>query len=245
MISSPLLQIVSDQQEEMLSPFLREQLQGLYDLVPSVTCSCDRMGQCCELTQAEIVDDFATMYPLYYVEYLNIVDFVQANFDGEHREYLLGLKEEWPERCPFLTDQGGCSIYPVRPLACRTYGVLSLRLVEEKAKESKGNLPPTWIRNFLSSELFTVCSKTRILEPEKVASHADAMITFAYERDLNRMGTEVGELAKVPRQALHQVSGLLRVTRWTWGGFNALIRSSEDWLELNFPRYWKRAFLRE
>ena len=245
MSSPPLLQIAPARQEEMLPAPLRGQLHGLYDRVPDVSCTCDRPGQCCELTEAEVADDFATMYPLYFVEYLNIVDYVRAHFDPQRQEVLLELTEERPERCPFLTDKGGCSIYPVRPMGCRTYGVLSRAQVEETAEQARGELPATWIWNFLSTERHTVCPKTRTLEPEKVAAHKEAMVTFAYERELIQMGIEAGELDEVPRQALQKAAGLLRVTRWTWGGFNALLRSPAGWLKRNFAGYWRRAFLGE
>lgn len=65
-----------------------------------------------------------------------------ARFDREHRQRLwpyrlLGMIryfepvadryfEKAPYRCPFLVG-GRCSIYPVRPLACRMYGYFAIR----------------------------------------------------------------------------------------------------------------------
>ena len=39
--------------DDLLSSAVRRQLEALYDRVPQVSCSCDRPGQCCELTEAE------------------------------------------------------------------------------------------------------------------------------------------------------------------------------------------------
>ena len=225
------------------SPALRKRLQAVYDRVPGVSCGCDRPGQCCELTEEEIAEDFATMYPLYTAEYLNIVDYVRDHFDPQRRVELLGLREERPVRCPFLTDAGGCSIYPVRPLACRTYGVLSREQVEETASGARGNLPSSWVWSFLSTERYTVCPKTRVLEPEKVADHARDMISVAYERDLIQMGREADGLDGERRDVLREGAGLERITRWSWGGFNTLVQSPVSWLRRHFSDYWERGFL--
>ena len=246
-MSAPLLQIlpVDGHRPVLLSDDLQARLQALYERVPSVSCACDRLGQCCELTEAEAEADFATMYPLYVVEYLNIVDYLCTHFDSERREQVLGMMDERPERCPFLTDVGGCSIHPARPMACRTYGILNREQVEETASKARGEVPRSWISSFLFTERHTVCPHTTVREPEKVAPHARAMVAFEYERELLRMGQEVDLLGDARRQAFLDVTGLVRPTRWTWGGFNTLARSSAGWFKRCFAAYWKRAFLGE
>lgn len=246
-MSSTLLQIAPAGQADgdLLPAPIQERLQALYDRVPGVSCGCDRLGQCCWLTEAEAAVDFATMFPLYPVEYLNIVDYVRRHFDLVRQEALLGLTEERPERCPFLTEAGGCSIHPARPLVCRTYGVLGREEVAQAAEEAKGEVPENWVRNFLATEQQTVCPHTRVEEPEKVVAHAKAMVSFAYERALLQMGREVEGLDETRQQMLQSTTGLMRITRWTWGGFNTLLRSPVGWLKRYFLDYWKAAFLGE
>ena len=218
-------------------------LADLYERVPSVCCGCSRPGQCCELTKDEEVAGFATMYPLYLVEYLSIVDHVRRHFDPGRRGDLLGAFEERPVRCPFLVDKGVCSIYPVRPLSCRTYGILSPEEVEGAARDAQGNFPEAWIRSFLSSEWHTVCAEAQVMDQDLVAAHAEAMVSFAYERELLRMGRETGMPDGRRREVLNTSAKRTSVARWSWGGFNALMQSPADWLESRFEDYWKEAAL--
>ncbi|MDA0747610.1 MAG: YkgJ family cysteine cluster protein [bacterium] len=240
-----LLQIAPSENERCLPEPIQERLQALYEGVPGVSCGCDRPGQCCELTDEEMASDFATMYPIYMVEYLNIVDYVRANFDPQRQEALLGVAEERPRRCPFLTGEGGCSIHPARPLVCRTYGVLSREQVEETASSARGEVPSAWVASFLFTERHTVCPKTTVVEPEKVAQHAREMISFSYERDLLEMAQDVGLPDEDRRDALEAASGQREVRRWTWGGFNVLLRAPVSWLKNHFGVYWEKASLAE
>ncbi|MDE2887982.1 MAG: YkgJ family cysteine cluster protein [Gemmatimonadota bacterium] len=241
----PFLQIEPSREPRRLPEPERRRLQAVYDQVPAVSCHCDRLGQCCELTNEEMEADFATMYPLYSVEYLNIVDYVQDHFEAGRRDAVLALTEERPARCPFLTDSGGCSIYPVRPLVCRTYGVLSREAVEEAARGARGKVSAQWVASFLFTERHTVCPHTRIVAPEALAAHAQNMVRFNYERELLKLGEDTERPEKARAAELTSVAGLKRVTRWTWGGYNVLMRSPLAWLKRNFAGYWRRSELAE
>jgi Fe-S-cluster containining protein len=230
-------------QDALLSSDLRSRLNALYACVPQVSCTCDRPGQCCELTEAEMAGDFATMYPLYLVEFLNIVDYVRRRLPRDRQQAVLSATDERPVRCPFLSDEGECTIHPVRPLACRTYGVLSREVVEETAREARGDVPKQWISAFLYTERHTCCPHTRAQEPEKVADHAARMIRFTYERDLVQMGREAGALSGERLEVMRGRTGREWVSRWSWGGFNTLVRSPVTWLRAHLEDYWKAAIL--
>jgi Fe-S-cluster containining protein len=244
-VSDLPLQIAGDGEapERILSDSVRERLNAMYDKVPKVSCECDRLGQCCELTPEEMAADFAAMYPLFTVEYLNIVDYVNEHFDADRREALASSFEERPQRCHFLTDQGQCTIHPARPLVCRTYGVVDREMVEATAKEARGEVPSAWVRDFLFTERQTVCAHARPLEPEAKQEHATRMVTFEYERELVVLGRESEGLDEERIQALEKATGRREITRWSWGGFNALMRSPGDWFKDHFRRYWKASFL--
>jgi Fe-S-cluster containining protein len=224
---------------------IRERLHAMYAKVPSVSCECDKLGQCCELTPEEMAADFAAMYPLYPIEYLNIVDYVNEHFDADDREALAATFEERPERCPLLTEDGRCRVHPVRPLVCRTFGVLDREMVEVTAKKARGEVPASWVRDFLFVERQTVCPHARPLEPEAKEAHAQRMVNFEYERELIAMSREVDVLDAERREALEGASGRMEITRWSWGGFNALMRSPKEWFREHFGDYWKKCILGE
>lgn len=226
-----------------LSDSIRKRLETMYAKVPSVSCECDKLGQCCELTPAEMAADFAAMYPLYPVEYYNIVDHVNEHFDADRRDALASTFEERPQRCSFLTEDGHCTIHRARPLVCRTFGVLDREMVEETAKGARGDVPSAWVRDFLFTERQTVCAHTRPLEPEAREAHAHRMVTFEYEREMVALGREANALDPDRRKALEEISGRTEITRWSWGGFNAFMRSPADWFRENFTQYWKTSFL--
>jgi Fe-S-cluster containining protein len=235
------------QREPMLPDAVRARLEALYAQVPGVSCSgCDQPGSCCELTDAEWDDDFAAMYPLFAVEYLNIVDYVRTHFDAERQREFLDITDERPRRCPFLTASQGCSIHPVRPMTCRTYGVLNhLEQVDAAAEAVDGEVPKNWVAMFLSTERYTVCPKTALQEPDKVHTHLASMLTLDYEREMIEMGDGV-HLMDVDRQRVFErVSDKDRPTRWTWGGFNTLVQTPLPWFKQRFKSVWRASFLGE
>jgi Fe-S-cluster containining protein len=243
-VDDPLLHITNDH-ESLLSDDAKATLNRIYSGLPGVTCSCDKLGQCCELTEEEAADDWATMYPLYTVEYLNIVDYVRANFSEEDQERLLSLDEERPLRCPFLTEIGGCSIHPARPLACRTYGVLSQDDVDNTRDRLQDEVPNVWLTHFHKNESCTVCPHTESEEPEKVEAHAERMATFAYDRELLDLAKAFDGLDDDRRDLLIKASGKYRIARWTWGGFNTLWRKPISWLKKNLVGALDRSTLAE
>ena len=71
------------------------------------------------------------------------------------------------------------------------------------------------------------------------------MVRFTYERELLALGREASPLDEARAAELTSVSGLKRVTRWTWGGYNVLLRAPRTWLKRHFAGYWRRATLVE
>ena len=224
---------------------LRAALERVYSEVPGTSCECDRLGQCCELTEEEMRSGFATMYPVYAAEYLNIVGYVASHNPPEERDRLLSLTEERPVRCPFLTEEGGCGIHPARPLMCRTYGVLRRENLLAAAERNSGLMPISWVNGFLSVESTAICTQTRVLDPDRIARHEDNMIQGVYDQALSELSRSVPLLMEPRQGLLRALTGLDRVVKWTWGGFNALARSSDAWFEAHFGDYWRRSELAE
>lgn len=69
-------------------------------------------------------------YPVSELEYVNMMLYynsLQDNLKGAINEKINSLIEQKREKyyeCPFLI-KGVCSIYPARPLICRTFGLIS------------------------------------------------------------------------------------------------------------------------
>jgi Fe-S-cluster containining protein len=223
---------------------LGEQLQALYDQVPS-TC-CANSGECCALTEEEMQEGWATMFPLYTAEYANIVDHIKTEFTQERRDELLAHQVERPQRCPFLAGDNRCTIYPVRPLICRTYAVMNPQTIEAAVEKHRGTLPDSWLKEFVARESGMLCPRVRVMDAGKLERHAYNLLTSAYERTLIRLSKTV-ELATGARAQL-----IRRLTvsvhwpvRWTWGGFNSIAQSPLEWVRDHFKGYWQRAELKE
>ena len=218
------------------------QLRALYEQVPATRCA--NSGECCVLTGEEFDNDYATMFPLYRAEYRNIVDYVKSHFSEERQRQLFDFTEERPRRCPFLGPDHCCTIYPVRPLICRTYAVMNQETIAAAARRNRGTVPEDWIRGFVLRERHMVCPRVTVAEPEKLERHARNLITSTYERELTRLSLEV-DLAAGKRKDLFQRFTGLRSwpLRWTWGGFNSVCFSSLEWMRSQFRRYWKKAEL--
>ena len=221
---------------------LAAELQVLYEQVPATRCA--QSGECCVLTDEEFNNDYATMFPLYRAEYENILRFVKKTFGRGRRRELLGFTEERPRRCPFLGRNHSCTIYPVRPLICRTYAVMNHRSIAAAAEESKGEVPQDWIDGFVLRESSMVCPRVEVVEPEKLEGHARNLIDHTYERILTRLSRLHDLLEGERLQIFQHVSrGRAWPMRWTWGGFNAIRSAPLNWMRSNFDSYWQRSEL--
>ena len=228
---------------EQLDSLARE-LEALYEQVPS-TC-CANSGECCELTEEEMEEGYATMFPLYRAEYAHIVDHVRSTFPEERQRELLTFTEERPRRCPFLGPDRGCTIYAVRPLICRTYAVMNPDTIREAAQRHGGEVPEEWIRRFVRREGGMLCPRVTVMQPEKLIRHARNLVTGAYEHALSRLSHR---LPLVTREREKLIRPLIRrrswPLRWTWGGYNALTLTPLEWVRSKLKTYWRRAQLND
>ena len=218
------------------------QLDALYEQVPATRCASS--GECCALTEEEFESHFATMFPLYRAEYQNVVEFVELNFAEERQRELFDFVEERPRRCPFLSEDHRCSIYPVRPLICRTYAVMNSRTIAQMVERYRDKVPEDWIDGFVLRESGMACPRVRVVEPEKLEKHAENLINFTYERELVRLSSGVEIASGERRELFEQLTGRRSwPLRWSWGGFNAIRFAPLDWVRSQFKRYWKKAEL--
>ena len=226
----------------MALEIVSSELEALYAQVPASRCASS--GECCRLTEAEYHSHFATMFPLYRVEYCHLVQFIEWTFPADRRQELFSWIEERPQRCPMAGDDHRCTIYPARPMICRTYGVMNPATIAQAVSRHRDMVPEDWLDRFARREGAMSCPRVRVMEPQKLERHAHNLIHFTYERELSRLSRGI-EIADPLRQQLFaEITG--RSTwplRWSWGGFNALRFTSLEWLHRQFRKYWQSAEL--
>ncbi len=221
---------------------LEHDLLQLYTNVPATRCAGS--GDCCRLTDEEYRGRFATMFPLYRIEYVNVVSHVKAYFDAARQESLRRYNEERPRRCPFLGPENQCTIYPARPLICRTYAVMQPETIAAAVQRHRDRLPADWLRQFALREGAMVCPRARVTEPQKLEEHAERLVSMEYDRELGHLSRSVVLLSAAQQDAFTQVTGRRHVPlRWSWGGFNAVCGSTPEQLLADFRAYWDRAEL--
>lgn len=222
---------------------LSEELRELYEQVPATCCASS--GECCELTESEMVEGYATMFPLYRAEYVNIVSYVRKHFSEVKQQKLLSHTEERPQKCPFLDAEKRCTIYPVRPLICRTYAVMNMQTIDDAVTRYKGKVPDQWLRNFARREGGMVCPRVVVTQSEKLARHVENLVTSAYERVLSRLSRKTDILETSERKELvRRLIGSSLPERWSWGGFNAVTFAPMGWVKRNLRKYWKKSELK-
>ena len=221
---------------------VRAQLKEVYAQVPATRC--ESSGECCALTPRELTDGYATMFPLYQVEYVNIVDFVRSSFPQGRQLELFGFRVERPQRCPFLSEDRHCTIYPVRPLICRTYAVMKPETIAAASQQFRHEAPANLIQGFVRRESGMFCPRVIVTEPEKVQRHAHNLITQTYERTLmdasRRLRLVTGERREAARKVIRRRHWPVR---WTWGGYNSVALAPLEWLREQLKDYWKQAIL--
>lgn len=227
----------SDPQSSELHAFAA--IEALYAEVPRTACrGC---GQCCRLTDDEMGRDVAVMFPLYAVEYVRIRRHVCRSLPRVDRDRILSVTVERPRHCPFLDlESDKCTIYELRPLVCRCYGVLNRGEIEQAAHRLRGAAPEEWLRAFVTIESSTVCPNVSVLEPEKLALHAERMVTSDYAMKLSELSWVTDFADRRRRETAEEMLGLPRIVQWTWGGFNYLRGVTPAWLMQN-PQAFKSA----
>lgn len=105
-------------------------LDGIYSELPETTC--DNCARCCYESPG-----------LFFVEHLRLLDTL-SKLAPDRREELLGraLREllfSWiePESACIFLENSRCTIYERRPLACRLFGLVSMREREQAEAQAR------------------------------------------------------------------------------------------------------------
>ncbi|MTI81217.1 MAG: YkgJ family cysteine cluster protein [Firmicutes bacterium] len=130
------------------------ELQQIYDKLPQTTCN--NCASCCNWGSP----------PAFFIEYLNMYKYVRDNMKEQWGEVLTRSAEYFylelvdvNQKCPFVGPDNRCSIYQVRPLSCRIYGLLA------KSDFEKGDLNQGL--KFIASKLW---DEYQIKVPSEIAN---------------------------------------------------------------------------
>lgn len=106
-------------------------LQKIYARLPDTRCDCQRPGECCRyLPQVTLVE------ALQWIDALRgMPGCTSGTLVWKFVEFYLSNPVR-TTNCPFLSD-GRCTIYPIRPFACRAYGLWSRQTGRFRADQSR------------------------------------------------------------------------------------------------------------
>jgi len=219
------------------------QLEAMYALLPRTTC--EGCGECCQLTEEDIRQGYVTMYPLFAVEFSYISEYVARALGEVEQKRIFGVQEERPRRCPFQDDAHGCLIYPVRPMTCRAYGILSSEEIDDTEQHYRDRIPDTWLDRFLRIERSTMCPKVRVVDTEMMARHIENLVVNRYVRKLIELSRGLNLFGGEQRRVLEEITGKSEIIVWTWGGYNALRSRSAAWMKDHLEAFWRSVKLAE
>ena len=120
---------------------LFESLQRLYQRLPQTDCQCEQPGVCCAF--------LPEMTWLEAIQWIGHIQEMPADIRTKILRKFLKFYLTNPLRsagCPFLGN-GACTIYDLRPFACRAYGLWSPEYGTVRTRESRQDrkaLLQTW-----------------------------------------------------------------------------------------------------
>lgn len=238
-----MTKMISDWLDHVIDDTIEARLDRLNDLVPDSRCPtwCSR---CCQLSDVDLATDLAVMYPLYRVEYFRIARHVRDHFPPAEAHRLFNFREERPRACAFLDLQtNGCRLYPVRPYLCRTYGVLSRAEIDAIHIDYADKLPIRWRDEFKKYESELVCDDILSVSDDNKPAFIDHRIRGLDIRELHKLNQDCRLHPREKDGRIKKITGKPIVQIWSWGGFNALFMSDNEWFDAHFADYWQNAEL--
>ena len=152
--------------EKILSPLenkgVFDDLEKLYEQLPET--ECEGCATCCTVPP-----------PGYFIEFLNLYRYLKHNLLAERADIMEKLTDYYfleladiKVKCPFLSGDNKCLVYPVRSLSCRSYGLqnreesfdnTAMQKLAQFYREQHGvELPP----EIVDFQLPNNCSKVKI-----------------------------------------------------------------------------------
>ena len=108
-----------------------ESLQRFYEQLPPTAFRCEQPGVCCAF--------LPEMTLLEALQWIGLIQEMPADARKKRVQKFLGFYLTNPVRtngCPFL-ENGACTIYELRPFACRAYGLWSPEYGTVRTRESR------------------------------------------------------------------------------------------------------------
>ena len=123
------------------------------------------------------------------VDDLTVFEVEAEHIRRHHRDFLATATPHAPGACAFLSDDGACRIYGVRPYVCRTQG-LPLRWIEDNDDGT-------------TVEKRDICPLNEVEEPIEELAAADCFTLGPFEERLARL--QLAADAQAPRVRLRDL----------------------------------------
>lgn len=179
-----------------------EELDKIYGQMPETTCQ--QCATCCTVPP-----------PGYFIEYLNLYRYLRDNLKEEREDILRKLVEYYflelvdiNVKCPFLSSENQCLVYPVRSLGCRAYGLMGKKgdqpqengAMEYLAREYREKHGIELPREIVEFRLPAGCDKVKLAAGKRPAKgHIEKLIT-----ELARLESEI-----MPAEFVEQEQSLM------------------------------------
>lgn len=207
-----------------------QELEKIYGQIPET--ACEQCATCCTVPP-----------PGYFIEYLNLYRYLKDNLKEERAEILKKLVEYYflelvdiNTRCPFLSGENKCLIYPVRALSCRAYGLLNKKgdekndngAMERLAKEYHEKHGIDLPREIVEFRLPSGCEKVRTAGGSRPRrGYIERLIT-----DVVKLETEILPVEFVEQdQSLMPFATYLATTVLSEGARARRVRVMKEYLE--------------
>lgn len=223
---NPLIEFNKKQIEK-----LRDKITALHEMykkVPATKCLESYCGDWCCTKLASSKDEqgnFMSLPLIYSIEYYSIAEYVLKHFSPDEQEAFFNPDKK-TEKCVFRKSgkNGGCSIYPVRPFSCRTYG-RSVPDIFWGLQYPKGSARAVDCPDCVHMD----CSN----EKKFIAEYPLMWDTL---RQLSQGLISVPELGK---EIVKEISGNDEFMILGWQERNKLLSENKNWFKSCFKKWWK------
>ena len=203
-------------------------LHEMYKKTPSTKCLESYCGDWC-CTKLESAKDengnFMSLPLIYTIEYYSIADYVIKHFSPEEQERTFNPDKK-TEQCVFRKSgkNGGCSIYPVRPFSCRTYGrkVPDIFWGIQYPKGAAGAVN---------------CSDCVHMDCSNEKKFIEEYPTFW--ETLRKLSSGLQTIPEESIDTFKEASGTNEFMIMGWQERNKLLGENKNWFKQTFAKWWK------
>jgi hypothetical protein len=87
-------------------------------------------------------------------------------------------------------------------------------------------------------ERMAACPHVQVVEPDKMNAYLSKRVRFGYVWELEQRSECLHLLDRERQRIFEELTGIEKITRWTWGGFNRIVFSPLEWMKEALPVQW-------